>query len=660
MSVPPFADRKVAVPPWWFWAVPKIVVGLSLLAVGTLLWLSYRNSVEEQRRNLISDILWAEQNLRFHLQGNQQALNNLALDIAQGKLGAGDFAVRATNLLSATPELVRLVRLDARGKIQAVHPALPGADLALPAGAQFAEASRTARLMGRPAYSEVYGAIPGEKWFEVHVALSGEGDRKGELVGIYSLNGLVQNLVPWWYAQQYHLTVLDVEGRVLAAKSAVDVDHPSPYLTYQIPFDPPGHGLVLRATAYQPATSLTRDLLIGTIVLLSAAMVWSLTALRRHFRERLGAEEKLRAEYAFRNAMEESMTTGMRARDLQGRIIYVNPAFCRMTGYSAAELIGQGSPHQYWAPEAADAIRAAWNRILAGDCPAEGFELRFMRKNGERFDVLIHEAPLVDANGKQTGWMGAILDITDRKRSEEMERQQREQLQLTSRLVTMGEMASTLAHELNQPLSAINGYVTGSLNRVREGGYTQDELRTALESTANQANRAGRIIARVHEFVRRRSPTLSPCDINRVVEEALAFLELEARNLGATVITDLKPGLPELLADTVMLEQVVLNLAKNGLAAMSGTPQPQRELRVITSVTDDGQAEVQVIDRGCGVSSEVAAKLFSPFFTTKDAGMGMGLNICRSIIEFHRGRLWHEANPRGGSIFRFTLPMNPL
>jgi two-component system sensor histidine kinase DctS len=352
--------------------------------------------------------------------------------------------------------------------------------------------------------------------------------------------------------------------------------------------------------------------------------------------------------------MEDSLLTGMRARDLEGRVVYVNPAFCRMVGRSAEELIGLKPPMPYWAPEEYEATLAVHQQVLAGKAPSEGVEVRLQRRNGERFDALIYEAPLIDEQGRHTGWMGSVLDITERKRAEELARQQQDKLQFTSRLVTMGEMASTLAHELNQPLSAIASYTTGCLNLLEAGSVDRAELRTALEKSANQAQRAGRIIRRVHEFVKKRESRRAPCAINEVIEDALGLVDADARKRGVRLTW--KPGenLPELMADRVMIEQVLLNLMRNGMDAMVNTPAARRELRVESRREGEG-LRVSVADQGPGIAAEVAAHLYEPFFTTKSEGMGMGLNICRSIVEFHQGRLWHEPRPEGGTVFHLTL-----
>jgi two-component system sensor histidine kinase DctS len=252
--------------------------------------------------------------------------------------------------------------------------------------------------------------------------------------------------------------------------------------------------------------------------------------------------------------------------------------------------------------------------------------------------------------------MGSMLDITERKQARERVRQQEEKLQATARLVTMGEMASALAHELNQPLSAIAGYTTGCKNLLESGNAEPAELRDALDKAAQQAQRAGQIIRRVHEFVRKRDPARTPVRINDAVEEAVGFAGAEARKRQVRLSLALDGGDPVLQADPVLLQQVLLNLIRNGMDAMAATPPALRDLRVAT-LRRNGTVTVSVADRGCGIAPEVAAQMFSPFFTTKPGGMGMGLHICRSIMETHGGRVWAEPNPGGGTTFSFSLPL---
>lgn len=294
--------------------------------------------------------------------------------------------------------------------------------------------------------------------------------------------------------------------------------------------------------------------------------------------------------------------------------------------------------------------------VLHGQAPAEGFEIRFRRKDGELFDALVYEAPLIDGSGQHVGWMGSVLDITERKRTEEFSRQQQDKLQHTARLVAMGEMASSLAHELNQPLSAIASYTTGCLNKLEAGKATADELSGVLRKMAAQSQRAGRIIRQVYDFIRKREPKQEWCALTEVVDDAVTLFEPQAKKHGVRIERRIQGGLPEVLADPTMLEQVMLNLLRNADEAMTGSPAAQRRIAV-SVFRENEHLVVRVADKGPGVVPEIIDKLFTAFFTTKDEGMGMGLSICRSIIEFHHGRLSVENAPDGGAVFLFTLPI---
>ena len=392
-----------------------------------------------------------------------------------------------------------------------------------------------------------------------------------------------------------------------------------------------------------------------TILALAAAVFWTLWALRRHVQRRLVTEQALREEHAFRKAMEDSLVTGMSAVDLDGRIVYVNPAFCKMVGYGERELIGQAVPPPYWPVEDRERIEVALRRGRVPGAPRVGMEFEFERRGRERFEVLVYEAPLVDAAGRQTGWMGLVLDITERKRARERLRQQQERLAATARLVAMGEMASAMAHELNQPLSAISSYATGCLN-VLEAGATPNLLKDALTKTSQQAQRAGRIIRRMYALARKSEPSRTTVHINAVVTEVMSLADAEAHKQRVRLAAQLATDDPDLVADPILLQQVLLNLVRNGMDAMADTPLDLREI-VITTHREGGMVTVSVGDHGCGLSPEVQANLFEPFFTTKPDGLGMGLNVCRSILEAHRGRVWAEPRSGGGTVFSFALPV---
>jgi len=254
----------------------------------------------------------------------------------------------------------------------------------------------------------------------------------------------------------------------------------------------------------------------------------------------------------------------------------------------------------------------------------------------------------------------SATDVTTRRRTERLNREQEARLQATARLVTVGEIASSIAHELNQPLAAIASYVTGSLRRLRAGSADPQALMGALEQAGEQAERAGQIIHRVRDFVQLRQPVLAVLDLNALVTRAAAVAAHEAERRGLHLVLRLAPNLPPAQADGVMLEQVILNLVRNALDAMherGGSGQP---VDLITSLGEPEMLMVTIADRGPGVAEEVAGRLFEPFFTSKAEGMGLGLNICRSIVEFHAGRLWTTARAGGGAEFHFTVRAAPL
>ncbi len=259
--------------------------------------------------------------------------------------------------------------------------------------------------------------------------------------------------------------------------------------------------------------------------------------------------------------------------------------------------------------------------------------------------------------------MQIATDITTRKKAQELAHQQEEKLQFTSRLMTMGEMASSIAHELNQPLAAINNYCSGTLALVKSGRASPETLAPALEKTAQQALRAGMIVKRIREFVKHSEPKRQPSRVADIVADAVGLAEIEARKRRIRIVTEIRARMPIIYVDPVLIEQVLVNLMKNAAEAMQEA-RPQAENGVIRVVADleAGFVDIRVIDQGPGVDEATAERLFEPFYSTKSDGMGMGLNICRSIIESHRGRLWvvNNVEPDGlvsGATFHCSLPI---
>jgi two-component system sensor histidine kinase DctS len=644
------------------WLLPIVLVLFFLAILIWLPWQARQMESNERQEQLIADTLWVEQTIRFQLGRDEESLRNLGQEIAAGHLAPAQLHERMARMLKNGHELIRVVWLKPDGRLGGSSDP-QGAPVELSAASRAtAEITRKTR---QPMYTQPeaqtpnQSAAPAAVLMDYHVPLFHGDDYAGDLVATYQAASLLEEMVPWWFAQDNQVSLVDRDDKVLARRAAAGPGHG--VYTHKRALDLPGASVTLVTDSVKSEPQLLPNLLVGSVIVLSLGLLWSLLALWGHISKRLAAEGALRQQMTFRTAMENSLVTGLRARDLEGRITYVNPAFCQIVGYPAEEIVGKLPPMPYWAPEAMSEYQARFASVLAGKVTPQ-FETVFQRPNGDRVPVLVFEAPLVDNNGKQTGWMGSILDISDRKRIEELNRQQQEKLQASSRLATMGEIASMLAHELNQPLAAISSYTTGALNMLARAQDQRNQfdctvLKPALEQASAQAQRAGQIIRSVHEFVKKREPLRQEIAIASLLEGIRALIELQARQSYVSFRIEIPPDLPPVRADRVMLEQVLLNLTRNAIEAMQHVP-PQRRLLAVVAQYDAQTAKVSVAvsDHGHGIPDEVAQRLFSPFFSTKAEGMGMGLNICRTAIEFHGGALTFRANPQGGTIFTFELP----
>ena len=594
-----------------------------------------------------------------------------------------------------------LERVEWRGLDRAVKAALdtpfpptlftrmPRSSLTIEADLACNEAERTAA----PSFSRTYFVpLPNGQGLEITdlcVPVQQAGRVSGFLVGSFALSRVLEGVLDTRDVRRHEFSIIEPDGTRLA-RAGVSRGA-NVYVASQV-IDLPGARLQLRADSVASRPSLLPNVTVALVIGLSVALFAVVLLLARDVRRRAEAERGLAEALAFRNAMEDSLPTGLRARDLDGAVTYANPAFCAMVGFTQAELRAQagrpGGPPEappYWPPELADEYQRRQQLRLGGHgrSPAEareGYETVFMRKNGERFPVMIYEAPLVDGEGRHTGWMSAALDLSAQRRVEEISRQQQDRLQASARLATVGEMASLLSHELNQPLAAIASYASGSLNLIDEpvddSGPARpqapdDELRTllrqALGRIAEQADRAGRVIKSVHAFVRRREQQHETVAAELLFEAVLPLVRLQARKSGTRIEIDLppppepasaRPAVARVRCDRTMVEQVLLNLSRNGIQAMEGdTPLAERVLTLRARQTHARWVTFTVIDNGPGIAPEVAAKLFTAFFSTRAEGMGLGLSLCRTVIEQHGGALDFGPGPGGrGTEFRFTLP----
>ncbi|SEU12883.1 ATP-binding protein [Variovorax sp. OV084] len=443
---------------------------------------------------------------------------------------------------------------------------------------------------------------------------------------------------------------------------------PRRFLAVDEPLPDLGWTLTVMADHAEVTRARERAWMLGLLcasLLLLGGLYWQLR--ERRFAEQRDARRDLELRvrertheldeaHAFRKAMEDSLLVGMRARDLNGRIIYVNLAFCEMTGYGADELLGRLPPYPYWHPDDVTLHWRHYDAMMSGEPAHAGFESRLRHRDGHEVITMVYTAALIDADGKHSGWMSSVVDITEQKRAELRQRQNDEQLQHAQRLASLGEMASTLAHELNQPLMALSNFASAAKAFAEQGN--QSLLVSSLDETMAQAQRSAEIVRRIRGFVRQRTAGTEDCAVAALVSNALALLQGEMRMRQARAEVRIPAGLPEVRGDRVLLEQVLLNLLSNSLHAMQATP-PEQRLVEIEAEVQEGRMHIRVADRGPGIDAALAEQVFAPFFTTKTGGLGLGLNICRTIVEAHRGRLSFANRAGGGTVFTLELEITP-
>jgi len=648
---------------WVLWGTLLLLV---LLLLSALAWLALRYEKAQMQDQLERDTVDAVGDVRAAMQRNVQTLQALQPEAPS----PASWVAPAEEVLRNHREWVRLEwrdpGLQLRVGVDSVYRtpvfARLGRDNAL---ADVEQACALARRTSAAAYApssfvSVQDGV-GLEVMELCLPVYQGGRLDGFLVASYALVEMLEAMVRREHTRAQEVSFIELDGTRLALRGGI---HRGQRLfSAQQMIDLPGNALVLRLDSWRASPNWLPNLLTALVLGLSLALVTVLALLARDMRRRQRAERDLADALAFRKAMEDSLVTGLRARDLQGRITYVNPAFCEMVGFSTEELLGQGIPAPYWPPEKVDEYgkRQAW-RLAGNTPPREGTESDFQRKNGERFPVLIFEAPLINASGSQTGWMSAVLDISAQRASEELSRATLDRLQATARLATVGEMASLLSHELNQPLAAIASYASGSQNLLQADAAMPaamgQQLGQALEHIADQARRAGLVIKSVHNFVRRRDQAREAVAAHTLIDSILPLVSLQARKTGVRLHLDCAPDLPAVWCDRTMVEQVLLNLARNGMQSMQDLPPGRpRELRIVVRPSPDpGEGlAFSVADGGLGITPEVSAQLFTPFFTTKAEGMGLGLSLCRTVVEQHGTRLQHRALDSGGTEFFFSL-----
>ena len=793
---------------------PLLAVLLFLAAVIAAFGYLRLEEIDREQQALKRDVEYAQQRLRLRLLERQEQLMRIGRDVSNKEIDAEEFALQAEGLINQYPELLAVTWVDARRRVKATYlsaSAQTGQGSSVGEQIKTGEADNTyglARDLRQPVYSRPLQGTDNNNaaTLQILVPLDEQGKFGGVVMGEYSIDGLLRFGVPTEITAKYAVTLVDDKSRVLAGNMPPPrnpvvrlLPWPDGASEYEIPVSPVGNGLLIKAQGYRASLGVVGSGFFWLVSALSALTVWMLLGTWRHTRRRVQAQQALSTETNFRRAMENSMPTGMRALDLQGRITYVNPAFCQMTGWAESELVGRLPPFPYWPDSEVKSLSAMLDDELQGRSPAAGFEVKVKRKSSEIFDARMYVSPLVDAKGQQTGWMTSVTDITEprrirdelsasyerfttvlesldaavsvaplggeellfanklyrawfdsaasghmnliaqagvpaapptddamdavdglaglptdaltgaqsenaeifvpglskwlevrsryltwvdgrlaqmviatditpRRHAESQAALQNERAQTASRLITMGEMASSVAHELNQPLTAINNYCNGMVTRIKGDKINTEDLLLALEKTAKQAHRAGQIIQRIRSFVKRSEPNRTLSDVTTLVSNAIELADIELRRHNVRLSHYVAARLPQVMVDPILIEQVLINLMKNAAESIEQARLPAArrsvELRVVPKTVQDlNIIEFSVVDSGQGISPDVMDRLYEAFYSTKTEGMGIGLKLCRSIIESHHGRL-HAENLYNhdqvtGCRFTFWIPVTP-
>ena len=347
-------------------------------------------------------------------------------------------------------------------------------------------------------------------------------------------------------------------------------------------------------------------------------------------------------------AIVESSDDAIISKDLSGIVLSWNAAAERLFGYSAHEMIGHPITVIFPA-DRIDEEAGLLRRIAAGE-RVEHVETVRRHKDQRDISVLVTISPIKDANGTIVGASKIVRDLTERDAREQRIRELQTELAHIQRLTELGQVVSALVHEVNQPLTAIGNYVNACRRLLRSA--RPEQVADALEKIAGQTQRARQIVQSIRDFVRKGEQRLQREHVPQVIEEIVVLTQASVRDQEVRITTDFHPDALYAEIDKVQVHQVLFNLMRNAIEAMQG---PRRELALATRPANEAMIEISVADTGSGLSDEVRRNLFQPFVTTKPNGMGVGLSVCRGIIEHHGGRLWAEDNPAGGTVFRFTL-----
>jgi two-component system sensor histidine kinase DctS len=631
--VGPMAPRRYGT-----WAWPFLLALLFVGAVGAWLQWSDTRELEDERRTLITDALTLETRIAEWIAGEQAAMAKLADELPPV---IDDTVLLRQGIVAEglRRQWISVTALDAGNRLLAHVPQqTPRVDTVPASRGGLDDGGLTAHL------SSPLRKVPGG----------------GLIVVRFAPASLLRQIVPWWLARKYDIRLLDGFDQVIASTGdvlAAQAGHAKGSQSHRINIDSAMIDVYLELTTRDVRATWWRTwpiALMAVFLLSSAAATWML---RRQMREVARAEAAWRNEAAWRRAIEDSLTVGLRGRDNEGRLTHVNRAFCDLVGLTPDELVGRMPPMPYWPPDAIDDVMERHRRNMSGGAPREGYESRWIKNDGTPIDVMVFEAPLIDATGTQVGWMGSIIDIGARKKAEERDRHQLEVLARHARLTMLGEVASALAHELNQPLTAIAGYNAGALRSLEQSGVSNVTVLDALRRLGEQASEAGRIVQRIREFLTRRVPQFERCDLAALGARMSTLLRRDFQRSDVDVEIQLGKDLPPVWVDPVLIEQVLINLVRNAADEFKTHQVGAPKVCVSASRAGERFMRIDVDDNGPGLGGRTIEQLSAPFYSTKPDGMGMGLAICRTVIEAHYGGIESASSPLGGARISFTLPL---
>lgn len=625
--------------------LPVLVFSLLMAVLVAALYYAQQDEREEAQAKLIADTLWARQNIQFQVGGLLNSLQGLASDsliYPSQRLLPSLFQMTRTS-----PELVAVFRGNQFDLMVAQEEVIDIESLAL----LMAQVSPVAKTQIEAGFDGMSGPFLLQgRYYVAYTAVAQKGT--AVLVGIIDLDLMLDRELPWWFAQEHQVDLMDSGGTLISRM--IKASPGAGVYVHTTGLELGGMQFQLRVNSTHEGPRLFNYGITGALAFLLIMLLISFLLLWRDSRKRLEIEARLEDEKLFRQSMQDSMAVGLRVWDLQGRIRYVNPAFCNMVGYPPEALIDVDQPLPYWPSKSTEEYKRLVADVISGNAPRDGFETVYQHKSGRLIDVLIVEAPLRDGQGVHTGWMSSVLDITDRKRSEALIADQREKLQSASRFALVGEVASNIAHELNQPLATMVSYAQAGLNLTQRGAddTTYAQL---FEKLRDQAKRASRVVGSVQNLVRKRKPTREKVRVDEVIDSIKFMANSTALMHQVRIHFDIESGELDLFIDRIMVEQALVNLVKNACEAFMASQRIRNvwlKARILQGVFG-----FQVRDDGPGLTLNDPEKMFEALVSTKPDGLGLGLSLCRSVAEAHGGRLRVELVPTGGTCFTMDLPM---